>query len=188
MRNGNLWAIVLFGLLACHQIQPKQNIKTLDFGAFTIEIPKSWTQIKERGTDSYVGRIAIDEKDTIDFDLGWYSNKLTEYDPIIMDSSMMSAVDSSTAHSGGIIFVKHHTSSDPDRYRKTDFKFEIIDGRRAKIVYPRQPGVGITGIYIDSLWVAGSAVDRFNLYGDNLKPQNGEAVLKAVRTLKFHQK
>ena len=31
-------------------------------------------KIKEQGVDSYVGRIAIDSVDTLEFDLGWYSN------------------------------------------------------------------------------------------------------------------
>ena len=188
MRNGNLWAIVLFGLLACHQIQPKQNIKTLDFGAFTIEIPKSWTQIKEKGTDSYVGRIAIDEKDTIDFDLGWYSNKLDEIDPTILDSSMMADIDTSGGPNRNIIWVKNMRAVDLDNYRKNNVSWDIIDGRRAKIVYPRQAGIGTTGVYIDTLWISGTAVDHFNLYGDNLRPDIEKEVLQAIRTLRFHKR
>ena len=77
---------------------------------------------------------------------------------------------------------------DPDKYRKNNVSWDTIDGRKAKIVYPRQSGIGTTGIYIDSLWVQGSDVDRFNLYGENLKPENEKKVLAALRTLKFRQK
>src|SRR5580704_15139232 len=87
--------LIISGLFACNQAQPKQNKTTLSFGDFTIETPKSWTQLKQRGIDSYVGRIAIDDKDTLDFDLGWYSNTLYEYDPVILDSDMISSIDTS---------------------------------------------------------------------------------------------
>jgi len=75
-------AILVFGLAACNQRQLKADTNTLDFGLFTIETPKSWTKIKVQPFDSYVGRIAIDDKDTLDFDLGLYSDNLTEYQKI----------------------------------------------------------------------------------------------------------
>jgi hypothetical protein len=43
--------------------------------------PESYLSL---GADSYVGGIAIDEKDTIEFDLGWYSYDLTEYQELHM--------------------------------------------------------------------------------------------------------
>jgi hypothetical protein len=151
--------LILIGLFACNQAPPQQNRTTLNFDDFTIETPKSWTQVKQQGVDSYVGRIAIDDKDTLDFDLGWYSNTLYEYDPIILDSDMISSIDTSRENIRDIIFVKKRKLLDPDRYRKNNVRWETIDGRKAKIVYPRQPGTGITGVYIDSLWVRGSDID-----------------------------
>lgn len=159
--------ILIFGLLACNQKPTNSNTKILEFGPFTIETPKSWTKIKELGTDSYVGKIAIDNKDTLDFDLGWYSNKLYETDVTILDSSMMNLVDTNAVNFYSILFVKNKNLVDPDKYRKNNISWDTIDGYRAKIVYPRQSGIGITGVYIDSLWQAGSDVDRFNLYGTN---------------------
>lgn len=183
-----LTAIIVIGLTACNQAKPKVDIKTMDFGSFTIETPKSWTAIKERGVDSYVGSIAIDNKDTLSFDLGWYSNRLNEYDPTILDSSMMAHIDTSMVDTSEVIFVKNRMRVDPDKYRKNNVSWDTIDGRKAKIVYPRQSGIGTTGVYIDSLWVSGSDVDRFNLYGENLKPENEKKVLQVLRTLKFRKK
>ena len=181
-----LTAISIVGLTACNQ--PGHNgSKTIDFGAFSIETPHTWQQVKASGTDSYVGRIAIDEKDTLDFDLGWYSNTLSESDPAIIDRSMLQhfkqigqAIDTSE-----MIIVESRKGIDPDKYRKQNVSWDTIDSRKAKIVYPRQAGNGITGVYIDSLWVRGSDVDRFNLYGNNLKPANEKKVLEVLQTLKF---
>lgn len=52
--------------------------KTIDFGLFTLEVPYQWQQVKQDGIDSYVGAIAVDNADTLYFDLGMYSNSLTE--------------------------------------------------------------------------------------------------------------
>jgi hypothetical protein len=179
-------AILVFGLTACDHQKHKVDTKTLDFGVFTIETPHSWTKIKDRGIDSYVGRIAIDSTDTLDFDYGLYSNNLHEYDPTILDSSMMKDVDTSQINE--IIFVKNRMRVDPDKYRKNNISWDTINGHKAKIVFPRQSGLGTTGIYIDSLLVSGSDVLKFNLYGENLKPENEKKVLDALRTLQFHKK
>lgn len=46
----------------------------------------------------------------------------------------------------------------------------------------------IIGVYIDSLWKAGSDRDHFSLYGLNLKPKNEKEVITALGTIKFHKK
>ncbi len=183
-----LTAIIVIGLATCNQPIHKSDIKTTDFGSFTIETPQTWKLIEEKGVDSYVGRIAIDSADTLSFDLGWYSNKLYEYDQAFLDSSMIGSIDTNFIDPSAVIFVKDRMRVDPDKYRKNNVLWDTIDGRKAKIVYPRQSGIGTTGIYIDSLWVKGSDVDRFNLYGVNLKPENEKKVLQALRTLKFQRK
>jgi hypothetical protein len=141
-------------------------------GSFTIETPQSWRHIEVNGIDSYVGNIAIDSIDTLSFELGWYSDKLYEYDQPIMDSSMIESLDTNFVDPSAIIFVKFSMLVDPDKYRADKVMWDAIDGKAAKIVYPRRSGVGITGIYIDSLSLTGKGVNRFNLYGTNLKPEN----------------
>ena len=178
--------LLLFFLISCTDSKPKTDKHTLDFGLFTIETPKSWKKIKAHGIDSYVGRIAIDNSDTLDFDLGWYSNTLTEPEPQIIERSIlrnMKVLDTTQ-----FVIVDSRKNINPDKYKKNNVLWDTIDGRKAKIVFPRQSGVGITGIYIDSLWQRGSDIDRFNLYADNLKPANEKLFLQALKTLKFHKK
>jgi hypothetical protein len=183
-----LAAINIIGLFACNQSATKGDTKTMDFGSFTIETPQSWKQIKVMGIDSYVSGIAIDSADTLSFDLGWYSNNLYEYDQAFFDSSMIGLIDTNFVDPDAVVFVKDRMRVDPDKYRKNNVSWDTIDGRKAKIIYPRKSGIGTTGIFIDSLWVQGSDVDRFNLYGENLKPENEKKLLAALRTLKFRQK
>ena len=179
--------LLLLLIIGCADSKPKADKQTLDFGSFSIVTPSGWTKIDAQGIDSYVGQIAIDKTDTLHFDLGWYSNKLNEYEPTILDSSMLASIDTTMIDTSEVIFVNNRMRVDPDKYKKNNVSWDTIDGRKAKIVFPRQTGIGMTGIYIDSLWQSGSDVDRFNLYGNNLKPANEKLVLEALKTLKFHK-
>jgi len=177
--------LLLLLIIGCTNSKPKTETQTLDFGSFTIETPNGWTKIKAQGTDSYVGRIAIDYGDTLDFDLGRYSNTLTESEPQIIERSMLRNMD--VLDTSQFIIVDSRKGIDPDNYKKNNISWDTIDGRKAKIVFPIKSGVGTTGIYINSLWQDGSTVDRFNLYGENLKPTNEKLFLQALQTLKFHK-
>jgi|SRR5690606_30546227 len=188
----NIILIISLCLIACNnsnqnssQLNDEDN-HILDFGAFTIETPKSWKKIKEKGIDSYVGGIMIDENDTLFFDLGWYSNKLNEESPNIIERSWLK--DIGNVDTTEFIIVENTKKIDYDKFKKQNLKWDTIDNYLTKIVFPIRPEIGITGIYIDSLWESGSSIDRFNLYGTNLKSENEKTFLKAIYTIKFNKK
>ncbi|MDR3006794.1 MAG: hypothetical protein LBV59_02605 [Sphingobacterium sp.] len=160
--------------------------KTMDFGLFTLEAPYKWQQVKQNGIDSDVGAIAVDNTDTLYFDLGMYSNTLTEPNIQVITRQMM---EENNLDSSDFIVVKDIMSMniDADLYRKQNVSWDTIDNRRAKIVFPRISGKGTTGIYIGSLWGDSSKV-RFNLHGADLKKQTEEDLLKAIKTLRFHKR
>jgi hypothetical protein len=160
--------------------------KTMDFGKFTLEAPYKWQQVKRNGIDSYVGAIAVDNTDTLYFDLGMYSNTLTEPNIQVITRQMIAE---NNLDSSDFIVVKDIMSMniDADLYRKQNVSWDTIDSRRAKIVFPRVSGKGKTGVYIDSLWGNSSKV-RFNLHGSNLKAQTEQDLLEAIKTLRFHKR
>ena len=179
--------LILTSLVDCNESKRVFDDKTLDFGVFTIQAPANWIPIREKGIDSYIGSIAIGNGDTLEFDYGWYSNTLYEYDPVILDSSFMSSMDTSRVNMSEYIWVANRFAVDPDCYRRNNVSWDTNDGRRAKIVYPREPGIGTTGVYIDSVSVD-KWVNRFNLYGIDISPENENQVLAAIRTIKFAKK
>lgn len=160
--------------------------KTMDFGLFTLEVPYKWQQVKQSGIDSYVGAIAVDNTDTVYFDLGMYSNTLTEPNLEVITRQIM---EENNLDSSNFIVVKDIMSMniDADLYRKQNVSWDTIDNRRAKIVFPRISGKGMTGVYIGSLWGDSSKV-RFNLCGADLKTQTEADLLKAIKTLRFHKR
>lgn len=177
--------ILLILFSACTNNKTKSDNQILDFSYFTIETPKSWTKVKAHGIDSYVGKIAIDSIDTVQFDLGSWSNNLHEMEPQIIDRSLIKNAE--LKDTSDYIIVEHRMEVDPDKYKKNNIGWDTIDGYRAKIVFPIKSGIGTTGIYIDSLWESFIGNERFNLYGTNLKSENEKLLLEAIKTLKFHK-
>ena len=159
--------------------------KTMDFGLFTLEVPYKWQQVKQNGIDSYIGAIAVGNTDTLYFDLGLYSNSLTEPNIQVITREM---IEENDLDSSDFVVVNDIMSMniDADLYRKQNVSWDTIDNRRAKIVFPRISGRGITGVYIGSLWGNSSKV-RFNLHGSNLKAQTEQDLLRAIKTLRFHK-
>lgn len=189
MRPFCLILISLVFYVSCSKDENKTHV--LDFKKFTIEVPKSWKKLDNlRGVDSYVGGFVTEDGDSIIFDLGPYSNALHDEGPSIMEKSMWESVKNypSQIDSTQFVIVEDTAWVDYDFYRKRNLRWDTIDGRLSKIVFPVRPGDGITGIYIDSLGNEFRGKIRFNLSGFNLKPKNGEILLEAIRTIKFSLK
>ena len=178
-----LFIILFTPFFSCKQSDLKTNSQVLDFKAFTIEVPSTWKKVKDQGIDSYVGSIAIDSVDTVRFDLGVWSNSLTEDQPVLWKRSEVQNLPNFDTTQ--FILVDSPLREDPDMFRKQALTWDTIDGREAKIVFPRRSGKGLTGIYIDSLWMSRGDVDRFNFLGIDLNPVNEREFLKAIKTIKF---
>jgi len=174
----------LLPLTSCAGHNQEQAFKTLDLGTFTIVVPDSWRKSTAQGKDSYVSNIIIDSSDTLSFDLGHFSNPLSERDPIIF--SREDFRNRGDSDSTDLILVDdYRQAKELDQYKKQNLLWDSVDGREAKIVYPRKSGIGITGVYIDSLWTTKFGKDRFKLSGENMKPENQRLFLQAIKTIKF---
>jgi hypothetical protein len=178
--------VAIFVLLpACHTPKPGET-KMLDFGQFTITVPATWDPIKVRGIDSYVGLIALGEEDTINFDLGWYSNALDEDKKFMIQNGDFYVLDSvSSEGEKNFTFYGKVDTVNVESFLENEITWATVDGRKAKIVSPKRTGQGLTGIYIDSVWMAGSARDKFQMNGRNLNAENERLLLKAFETLRF---
>lgn len=179
-------SLCLILLFSCKQ-RERAETKTLDFREFQITVPSTWEPVKEKGIDSFVGRIALTGGDTISFDLGWYSNPLEEDVPYKVDETNVYLLNDSesTSNSQMYEFYGNRDTVDLEKFHKNEITWSTIDGRKAKIIEAKIPADGMTGIYIDSVWRAGSGIDRFQMNGNNLTPDNQQKLLAAFQTLKF---
>jgi hypothetical protein len=153
-----------------------------DFKSFTIATPPSWEKIVSRGVDSYVGGIKIDSTDGASFDLGLYSNDLSEYVKVNLHDTTFTYMTTSNYP------PLNGDSTYMENIKKCKVIWDTIDGYKAKLVIPINSGLGVTGIYIDSLWQINSQNVKFQLSGNNLKPTNEKELLKAFKSLRFHGK
>ncbi|SHH65276.1 hypothetical protein SAMN04488109_4843 [Chryseolinea serpens] len=185
LKNHGRLIIIFAFLSACHTPKPGET-KMLDFGQFTITVPATWDPVKVRGIDSYVGLIALGEEDTINFDLGWYSNALDEDKKFMIQNGDFYVLDSvSSDGAANFMFYGKADTVNVENFLENKITWTTVDGRKAKIISPKRTGQGLTGIYIDSVWMAGSARDRFQMNGRNLNAENERLLLKAFETLRF---
>jgi hypothetical protein len=187
-----LWFALPILLASCTgNKQSNDGTKLLDYKYFTIRVPKSWKRVDAKGIDSYLGEIHIDSNTIINFDLGWYSNNLVEgsEDYVIRHDSLFVLRELPISLSNQI---REDYRGKPDSSsiavitvnRK---QWITIDGYKAKLITPTHAGKGTTGIYIDSLWNAGSDTDKFQMNGQNLTLKQQQQLIAAIKTLKFYQ-
>lgn len=165
--------------------------KILNFDYFTIKVPEKWEYIERTGIDSYIGAIAIDKKDTLSFDLGYYSSDLEEsLDLVITNDSVFipQLTLRDTIKSTEYIFYSMINDIDFNSLRKQNYTNTTIDGRKAKITFPKKIGNGgYTGVYFEDISNKKSKI-RLNIIGNNLTPVNHKEFLEAIKTIKFIKK
>ena len=171
---------ILLLFCSCRNKKAEPKINLLNFKSFTIETPSSWKKNESKGVDSYVGGIQIDSTQGASFDLGFYSNDLSEFVKVNLHDTTYAFV--STGNNPPLT----GDSNFMDKIKKCKVVWDTINGYRAKIVLPINSGLGVTGVYIDSIWQLNSQNVKFQLSANNLKPVNEKQLLKAFKTLQFH--
>ena len=163
--------------------------KEMDFGAFSMETPENWVYVKQRGIDSFVGKVALDKKDTLRFDYGLYSSSLEEDLGFIITKDSVFTYEENENKQDTVNryvqkFYAKRDTLDMKKLYKTEYHFEKINSVNAKVVTPKKVGIGMTGVYFESKKANGKGI-RFQISGYNLSEKNQKEFLKAIRTLKF---
>lgn len=181
--------LILLLILSCK----KSNNKTIDYGAFEITVPRSWSEYEIKGIDSYVSGLITEKNDTLIFDLGWYSPDLTKNPEFLVfeESEYEEFTTEQKEKLKGTkhLIVKNYASADFQikDYLKYEFEIDSIDCFEAKFIKPRNKGFGASGIYIDSLKGGGpnSNKTRLSFYGNNLSDTIQMDFFKALKTIKL---
>ncbi len=159
MRKIILLPIIILCLCSASKSDVK-NMQIMDFGSFTMIVPKEWKKTKIQGIDSDVGRIEMFDHEHAGFNMGFFPPQL-----------------------------RAASQDDDESVIKNNISSAIIDGYKAKIAAPLTNN-GITGIRIDSLWKLKDDdydIVKFILLGQNLDKKNKTALLAAIHTLKFYK-
>ena len=161
----------------------------MDFGPFSMTTPDNWKYIETRGIDSFVGKIALDGKDTLDFDYGYYSSSLNEDLGLITtkDSVFKEVKNENINDTLNPYVIKFYAKRDTlnlEKLYKTQYSFESINNLKAKIVTPKKVGIGLTGVYFENISTKRKGL-RLQISGYNLSAENQKSFLKAIKTITF---
>ncbi len=116
-----------------------------------------------------------------------YSEKDPEviYIPNIKDSTQSAEVNSKIEESGKLIV--HTPYFDIDKFRKQNVYYESLNGINVKYIIPRKIGIGITGIYIDSIIATPRGNLSFHIYGNKINPKNQNEFEQIFKSFYFHE-
>ncbi len=184
--------ITLLGALCIIMSCETSPYKRIGFGAFDIEVPSDWKKYKIRGIDSYVGGIITSSKDTLIFDLGFYSPDVSKNSfPMVYDSVRLAEL---TKKERGLLSNTKHLIVDSltgtvnyKDYKKYKVYYDSVDCFEAKFIEPKNKGFGASGIYIDDLKVDGINKTRFSFYGNHLVDSVQREFKKALKSIRFKE-
>ncbi|MDB5202759.1 MAG: hypothetical protein JWQ27_2168 [Ferruginibacter sp.] len=161
--------LVMLIILSCKSRVTQTHL--LNFKQFTIETPAAWTKVVCDSGDKRFGGIEMDSADFVHFSYGFDVGDLEDY--------VKNPADTTT------LYIIYPPLSELGKNRNSEAGHETIDRKSAKIVFPIVPGVGVTGLFIDSVKTFNGRNMQFEMSGNNLKPKNEKAFLLALKTLKF---
>lgn len=161
--------------------------KEMDFGSFTIKAPNNWTYIKENGKEAFIGKIALDQKDTIDFYYGKYLKNIEDNKGFyILNDSVFLYAESDPYGKPNRKLDKFYGKAHTVNFKKlsnVEYSYEMIDNLKAWIATPKKPGIGLTSVQFKK----GTKKEpmTFLMSGFNLSLENQTEFLKVIRTIKF---
>lgn len=184
-------ALIVIFMSAC---TIKLKLKAIDFDSFEIRVPESWHKIIINGTDSYVGGLVTDKKDTLIFDIGMYSYDVIKDDfPLVYDEKSyqeLSEKEKRDLNKTEYLIVDSFSEDiDFKKYLKQKFVIQKIDCFKSKLITPKNKGIGTTGIYIDSLQGNEKEFNKIKMsfYGVNLDEKTQKEFIEALKTIQFKE-
>lgn len=121
---------VLF-LFLMISLKLQTEFKTIDFESFKITVPENWNKVQIKGIDNYVGGLVTDQKDTLIFDIGWYSADVMKEDfPLIYDNKQyneLSENERKLLNDENYLIVDSISQKvDVEKYRRQKFVFQKL--------------------------------------------------------------
>lgn len=174
----NINYVVIFLLfLSCNQ---KNDTKEIDFKNFSMVLPVTWERITVQGIDSKVDIIVTQNKDSVYFDFGQYSQEFNETNKVF-SLEQIRKYDSLKMDTKDLFFSD---TPEIDQFQGTFLKeyyyYDTIDDRIAKIKIPKRVKDGEIGILFKNV-----KKEKLTIIGKNLDLDEQEILRKAFGSIKF---
>lgn len=169
--------------LACQTKKDNEQTMTLPF--LTAKIPSSWKVVQLQGIDSNVQGIVTNRGDTLFIDYGPYSYSFDDLEVSVRSLEQKRIFDSVRFHyPSRMVFSKTPEIDEAQAIHLNEyFLYDTINGKRAKIVLPKQMGIGLTGIHFPEVDLRGG---KLTIYGRDLDTIQQFATYKLFQSIHFH--
>lgn len=174
--------MILGIIIACSSSNQK---KEENFDGFSICIPDNWLKVSSNGIDSKVTVLVTNENDTVFINYGKSVRGFTE---TVIVNSLQSKIHFDSLdwpYRSEMIFSKDATVEERQGiFLREYYRYDTIDGKRAKIMVPKLFGKGSTGIHFDSLNRRG---EKLTIVGNNLNQITQDQLYKSFYTISFDE-
>jgi len=143
----NLTILTLIFLIGCKEPN-RNNKKIIDTGAFEIEVPANWEYKKEKGTDSFVGKIESEEVELyFDWSEMGYANHLSPTIDEYIENGEWEWTISSPYMKRGIIYTSGDVIGERNRIMENKGITDTTKVKVEKIQIPKKEILFEEGIY-----------------------------------------
>ncbi len=144
----------------------KNETQNIDFGSFSASSPSSWRKIDLKSKDSDVSGLITDKNDTLIVDYGKFSDPFNE---IVEVRSLERKAEYDSAkfrYPSNMIFSENSEIDQAQGlYLKEYFFYENIDGKKAKLGFPKIPEKGRCLLHISK---ADNNGNKLSIYVSNV--------------------
>jgi hypothetical protein len=186
MRKITFLFLTVFFLTACKDTTQKQEDINItyhkkDFGAFSLNIPDDWKEIKENGPDFTFQTFLDAQNDTFGIYVGRFAQYPEFQETIIFEPFWQHQLDTMSEKPSYDYVVGDKRTMDRNRINHRNILFETINGINTRFIFPRDRQQGNVQFYVDSL---GENKTQVDFWGRNLPADKQDVFFKVCRTLK----
>ncbi|HEV9036261.1 MAG TPA: hypothetical protein VGQ51_06575 [Puia sp.] len=178
-------------LMAC-QTKRKEKVKgarDISIGELSIELPKSYHFIQERGIDSYAAYIVNGRNDSFQIDYGNPRTifRLFERPPVAWPTTLRTRTmqaSAKAANPDNVVYSKTWQEDNEEGIFMENYHlYDTINGLTVKFVLPKRPGKGMTGMLVLDL----PDSNCMSIYARNLDTASQDSALAFFRTVRLKE-
>jgi hypothetical protein len=174
---------MLFVSLLMFTACSKDSLKKVDFGGFSGLVPSNWQKTNLKGIDSNVSIVITDKNDTLVIDYGKFSDQFNEIVEV-RSLERKAEFDSVNFHYPENMVFSENAEIDQAQglYLEEYFFYETIDGKKAKLGFPKLNKNGRCLLHIAN---ADNNGNKLSIYVHNVDERTQKEVYSFFKSITF---
>ncbi len=169
--------VSLYSLIAC----TKTTISNIDFGSFSALSPSNWRKIDLKGVDSDVYGLVTDKNDTLFIDYGKNSDSFNEVVEVRSLERKAEYDSVKFRYPPSMVFSENAEIDQAQGiYLKEYFFYEEIDGKKAKLGFPKITHNGRCLLHISK---ADNNGNKLSIYVNNVDEETQKEIYAFFKSI-----